>query len=124
MLGILLATVYIATFISIIVTHYFILSSFVNFTNEEGRAIIGKEMVRASMTPIVIIVPIIFVIMSVIVLFISHRIAGPLCRLKQCMEKVGQGDFSVRLQFRKHDAVDDVADSFNKMVDNLRKLKE
>ncbi len=123
MLGLLLVTVYLATFISILVIHYFMLSSLVNFTHEEAQAIIGRELIKASITPLVIIVPIIFVIMSVIVIFISHRIAEPLVRLKQCMEKVGQGDFSTRLQFRKRDAIDDVADSFNEMVENLKNIK-
>ncbi|UCD19303.1 MAG: HAMP domain-containing protein, partial [candidate division WOR-3 bacterium] len=54
-------------------------------------------------------------------LFISHRIAGPLHRLKMYMEKVENGDHSVRLKFRKNDVIHDVAESFNRMVEGIRK---
>jgi nitrate/nitrite-specific signal transduction histidine kinase len=37
------------------------------------------------------------------------------------MERIGQGDFSVRLKFRKNDEIHDVAEGFNKMADALDK---
>ncbi|MCK4941329.1 HAMP domain-containing protein, partial [candidate division WOR-3 bacterium] len=60
------------------------------------------------------------VILAIIVIFISHRIAGPLYRLKMFMEKVENGDYSVKLNFRSNDAIHDVADSFNRMVQGIR----
>ncbi len=69
-------------------------------------------------------VPIIFILLTIIVIFISHRIAGPLHRLKQYMKKLGDGDFALRLRFRTYDEIHDVADSFNEMVENLKKLKK
>jgi len=37
------------------------------------------------------------------------------------MKKVGEGDFSAKLKFRDYDAIHDIADTFNEMVDGLRK---
>jgi len=93
----------------------------ISLAAEEGLAPSGKEMIYASIKPLITVVPIIFIILALIVIYISHRIAGPLNRLKQAMQKVGQGDFSSKLKFRKYDEIHDVADTFNAMVDELAK---
>ena len=121
MLGTLLLLVLLATLISTLVNHYFTLSSIVSFTMEYGRPPTGGELLMASVRPLVIILPVVFVILAVIVILMSHQIAGPLFRLKQYMEKVENGDFSATLKFRKHDAIHDVADSFNRMVEGIKK---
>ena len=122
MLGRLLVLVFLATVISIVATHFFILSSIISVAQETGRAPTGTELIAATIRPLFIVVPIVLVIVAIIVIFISHRVAGPLIRLKQFMGKVGEGDLSVELKFRKYDEIHDVADSFNKMVEGLRKL--
>lgn len=58
--------------------------------------------------------------MILLTLYISHRIAGPLFRLKKAMRLVAQGDYTVRLTFRKDDSFYDVAEEFNDMVSNIR----
>lgn len=121
MIGALLLLVLAATVITTLVNHFFFLSSIVNFSSEYGRAPTGQELLVASLKPLVIILPVVFIILAITVCFISHRIAGPLHRLKMYMEKVENGDHSVRLKFRKHDAIHDVADSFNRMVDGIKK---
>jgi len=121
MMGALLLLVLAATIITTVVNHFFFLSSIVNFTAEYGRAPTGQELLIASIKPLVIILPVVFIVLAITCLFISHRIAGPLHRLKMYMEKVENGDHSVRLKFRKSDAIHDVADSFNRMLDGITK---
>ncbi|KPK64834.1 hypothetical protein AMJ83_01270 [candidate division WOR_3 bacterium SM23_42] len=121
MLAILLLLVLLATLISTLVNHYFMLSSIVSFTMEYGRPPTGNELLIVSVRPLVIILPVVFVILSALVIFLSHQIAGPLYRLKQYMEKVENGDFSATLKFRKHDTIHDIADSFNRMVQGIKK---
>lgn len=121
MIGALLVLVLAATIVTTLVNHFFFLSSIVNFTGEYGRTPNGQELLIASIRPLMIILPVVFVILAITCLFISHRIAGPLHRLKMYMEKVENGDDSVRLKFRKNDAIHDVAESFNRMVDGIRK---
>lgn len=122
MLALLLLIIYLALFTSIFATHYVFISSIVDYVEKEGRSPTAAELVMIPLNALIIIVPIIFVVMTVIVIFISHRIAGPLHRLKQYMQRVGKGDFSVRLRFRTYDEINDVADSFNEMVDGLKRL--
>jgi HAMP domain-containing protein len=87
---------------------------------EYGRGPTGMELFVASLRPLIIILPVVFVFLGIIVIFISHRIAGPLYRLKMFMEKVENGDYSVELKFRKNDSIHDVADSFNRMVEGIK----
>ncbi len=120
LLGTMLIMVLLATLVTTVINHYFLLSSIVDFTMEYGRGPTGMELLVASVKPLVIIVPVVFVVLAIIVVFISHRIAGPLYRLKQYMEKIENGDYSVTLKFRRNDAIHDVADSFNRMVEGIR----
>lgn len=122
MLGRLFAIVFVATIFSILMTHYFILQSIVEVWYRLGRSPTANELMWESVKPLFWVVPIVLIMLAILVIFVSHRIAGPLERLKQYMKKVGEGDLSVELQFRKKDEIHDVADAFNVMVANLRKL--
>ena len=124
MLGILLAIILIGTLFTTFVTHYILLSSIIDYSARYHRAPTGRELIITALKPLVIILPLVFLVLAAIVIFISHRIAGPLHRLKMFMSKVGQGDLSVKLSFRNYDAIHDVADCFNEMVENLRKGKD
>jgi methyl-accepting chemotaxis protein len=53
-------------------------------------------------------------------IFISHRIAGPLYRIKRSLSKVTQGDLSVVVKLRKWDDLKDLAEHVNILVDELR----
>jgi len=120
MMGMLLLLVLLATLVTTLVNHYFLLSSIVDFTMEHGRGPTGMDLFVASLRPLIIILPVVFVLLAIIVIFISHRIAGPLYRLKMYMEKVENGDYSVKLKFRKNDSIHDVAESFNRMVEGIK----
>lgn len=120
MVGAMLLLVLFATLATTVVNHYFFLSSIVNFTMEYGRPPTGGELLNASVRPLIIILPVVFIILAAIVVFMSHQIAGPLYRLKQYMEKVENGDLSVKLKFRKYDSIHDIAESFNRMVDGIK----
>jgi HAMP domain-containing protein len=120
MLAMLLLLVLLATLVTTLVNHYFLLSSIIDFTMEHGRGPTGMDLFVASLRPLVIILPVVFVLLAIIVVFISHHIAGPLYRLKMYMEKVENGDYSVKLKFRKNDSIHDVADSFNRMVEGIK----
>jgi len=51
----------------------------------------------------------------------AHRIAGPYLRMKRTFEAVRDGDETLRLKFRDYDHLDEVAQSFNEMLDAVRK---
>ena len=49
----------------------------------------------------------------------SHRIVGPMNRLKRTLEAIGQGDCSQRITFRKGDALEELANAVNRMAERL-----
>ncbi len=123
LLWLLLLIVFIAIFISIAATHYFFLSAIVTKVEETGTFPSGNELAETAVKPLIIIVPIVFIVLAftfIYIIFVSHHTAGPLYHLKRAMEKVGEGDLSVQIKFRNHDEIHDVAESFNKMVMRLK----
>jgi nitrate/nitrite-specific signal transduction histidine kinase len=122
MLGRLLAIVFVATVFSMLMTHYFILQSIVDVWYRLGRSPTADELMWESVKPLFWVIPIVLIMLAILVIFVSHRIAGPLERLKQYMRKVGEGNFDIELQFRKNDEIHDVADTFNVMVAGLKKV--
>ena len=50
----------------------------------------------------------------------SHRVVGPMQRIKRAIEAIGEGDFSQHLVLRQGDVLEDVARSINKMAASLQ----
>ena len=50
----------------------------------------------------------------------SHRIVGPMNRIKQTLAAIGQGDFSKRITLRQGDALEDLANAINQMAERLQ----
>lgn len=59
-------------------------------------------------------------ILFLVTIFVSHRIAGPLHKLKLFFRKVAQGDLRDDLRFRKSDHFKDVAEEYNHMIHAMR----
>ncbi len=53
---------------------------------------------------------------SLVSLFLSHRIAGPVYRLEKTLEEVATGNLSQRITLRKNDDLKELATSTNKMI--------
>lgn len=57
--------------------------------------------------------------------FAGHRIAGPIYKLEQSMKEVTKGNYGLRIQFRKKDFFQDVADTFSEMNQSIeQRFKE
>ncbi len=52
---------------------------------------------------------------------ISHRTAGPMYRFKKAFQEVKDGNLDQRIHLRPNDDFQDVAESFNQMMDILQK---
>lgn len=63
-----------------------------------------------------------------VVLFLSHKIAGPLYRFEKSLEEVGKGNLSLYTKLRDDDEIKPVAKTFNQMTTDLNqkisKIKE
>ena len=49
----------------------------------------------------------------------SHRVVGPVNRMKRVLEAIGAGDFSQRIVVRRGDALEDMAKTINGMAERL-----
>ena len=61
------------------------------------------------------------IVLGIIALYMSNQIAGPLWRTKKSLDRVGQGDWAFKLQFRNGDFLNDFPDVFNGMLESLRR---
>ncbi len=59
-------------------------------------------------------------VVFIISIFVSHRIAGPLYKLKKYFEELGKGNFNHTLRFRKTDYFQTLADDYNVLVGQIR----
>lgn len=92
---------------------------------EHSRAVVKStaDFLLPFLLQTVIVVSIFIAILTVILtLLISHKIAGPLYRLKKALNAIGLGDFSGELtfSFRKNDQLRDIAKSVSEMTIRLR----
>lgn len=62
----------------------------------------------------------VFVLLAIHSVLISHRIAGPLYRFRKIFRAVGDGDLSSHRPLRKHDYLGTEFDAINEMIISLR----
>ena len=55
-----------------------------------------------------------------VTLFVSHKIAGPLYRIRKVMQELEGGDFSHDFHIRHLDQLQDLADAFNNSIQKIR----
>ncbi len=59
------------------------------------------------------------ILLLILGIYSSHRLAGPIFRLTQYINSFAQGTRINPLRFRSSDHLQDIADAFNQMLDNL-----
>lgn len=69
---------------------------------------------------VIIVTVIVSIAALVVTLFVSHKIAGPLYRLKKVMASLEKGDFSGDFRLRHYDQLQDIAGAFNSMIVNTK----
>ena len=57
---------------------------------------------------------------SVVVILMTHRIAGPMYRFEKYIKEVGSGKLCPDLRIRKKDQFQNMVDALNKMTDDLK----
>lgn len=71
---------------------------------------------------VIIATAVVSVATILIVLFISHSIAGPAYRFKKVLSSLGYGDFSGECRIRRTDALQDVAGVLNETMSKIRSV--
>jgi methyl-accepting chemotaxis protein len=54
-------------------------------------------------------------------ILVSHKIAGPLVRVKKALRQMIDGDYNIFLRLRERDQLKDVADQINKLAASLKR---
>ena len=56
----------------------------------------------------------------IVVLFVSHKIAGPLFRFEKELREIAKGDLSKSIHLRREDQITEMAEELNRMTAGLR----
>lgn len=67
--------------------------------------------------------PVIFGLIFIWGILISHSFVGPIHRLEDDLDKILKGDLSVRVKFRKKDRLENLAGLLNRLLDDFEKAK-
>jgi len=92
-----------------------------NFLGKLFKVSTQEKIFIAAMTLSSVLALIIIIIIG---LFISHKIAGPLYRITKYMHRLADGDLSFEVKLRKNDEFADLAEEFDKTVKRLRMRME
>ncbi|MBF0297512.1 MAG: HAMP domain-containing protein [Oligoflexia bacterium] len=117
--GIILTILYTIVFYVYIRENYQLLVEMVDMT-DAARNLLYSELNKI----IFYLIACAFFFLIVITIwgvFISHKVAGPLYKLKKVINEIKNGDVNQRVYFRENDEFKDVATAFNEMLDYLQK---
>jgi methyl-accepting chemotaxis protein len=62
------------------------------------------------------------ILICIVSIFVSHKIAGPVYRLEESAKTIAAGDLSLRIRLRAGDELHDLAVAFNAMTESLEML--
>ena len=115
----ILVTVFTVSFTTFYVIWQNVINEF--FFVPEASKKLGDIYIRTSE---LLILPMIVLsaIAGIAGILISHRIAGPVYRMKKVSEEIAKGNLCVNVKFRKSDELHDLADSMNAMIAGVRNL--
>ncbi|MEA1969039.1 MAG: methyl-accepting chemotaxis protein [Thermodesulfobacteriota bacterium] len=102
---------------------YFTTSDTITSTFSNSRLVI--ENTSTAILPSVIFTNLIttgvvILIAVVVILFVSHKIAGPMYRFDKDIQRISQGDFKNHIHIRNGDQFKVMAASLNRMIDSLQ----
>jgi len=64
------------------------------------------------------------VVIAILSIFVSHKIAGPVYRLERSAKIIASGDLTHSVKLRYGDELRELQDAFNSMAESLRKMVE
>lgn len=100
-------------------------ASFILWYNLYENSLYDQTTLIASLSAIACTILVELIIAIPIVFFLgirhTHRVVGPITRIKATLEAIGNGDYSKRIHLRDSDVLIDVAKSINTMAETLQK---
>ncbi len=90
---------------------------------EFQRIFPGLKRYELVLPPVIINNLVLMVIIMVVGVFYSHRIAGPLYRMEQDIVRVLSGDKNVKIKIRQKDKLKPFAEQLNRLINEIEKLR-
>lgn len=84
----------------------------------------GDRLIAAIMIGNILAIVIAGLATAVVILYISHKIAGPLYRFEHVCEEVGRGNLDVTATLRQADQLKGLSDAFVEMLNQLRSRQQ
>ncbi len=69
---------------------------------------------------LIIGMPLIIVMLLILGLRISHKIAGPIYRLEKELDEIAKGNFAIRIKMRSRDELIGIAQKINRILDRAQ----
>jgi methyl-accepting chemotaxis protein len=117
LLTLLLLLSYTSAFVIILFAPYILTLYFDNPVVEKAEASRVLLLLHRNIWPAIGAVIILFGAVSI---FVTHKIAGPLYRLKKSVSLITQGNLDINVNLRKGDDLKDLAEHINILVEELR----
>jgi methyl-accepting chemotaxis protein len=92
-----------------------------NLAGDLARPLDGHDTLDLLLPTLILLNAIGLIATSVISIFFTHRIVGPVYRLRQIMRDVGDGNLAQYAQFRKDDELQELAAGFDEMIIGLNR---
>ena len=89
------------------------------YSPDSNPALLTSALIAISLT---ILIELLIAVPIVIFFGIryTHRVVGPMKRIKQTLETIGNGDFSQRIILREGDVLQELATAINTMAERLQ----
>jgi sensor histidine kinase YesM len=86
-----------------------------------GPTIANLEKTREDLLWLLAIMELIFLSLTFLIsIFMSHKIAGPLYKLKKTFQEAKAGKLNLKLSFRKRDYFQDLVQPYNEMMESIQ----
>jgi len=115
-------------FVLLLYTLLFALILFVPYMLKLSSAVPLEEQTRAARAILTLhttvwpALGIVIVVMGLLSVFISHKVAGPVYRLEKILAQVRDGDLDVSVRLRKKDELQGLAESLDGIIADQRQL--
>jgi methyl-accepting chemotaxis protein len=86
---------------------------------------IGITVLKTSITIRMVILSVcLILVFTTFSIFLSHRIAGPIFKIKSVIDQIASGKTPQKFYLRKHDEFKELAESVNNLIEYMDKLKK
>lgn len=73
---------------------------------------------------LLVTLPVIFLMMLLLSIYISHKIAGPVYRVEKDLKEIIKGDYSRRIKLRSQDELQEIAEGINLLLDKIQSTRQ